>query len=259
MPKIIDPALKVEARRLRRDEHCGLEVIAARTGISKATLSVFLRDLPLSEEVHRAKAQEGALLTTSARWGADRVQAVAATRTTMDVGEWRERTWHFRRHVNGLGFTFIGDAGIWRLYGPDTSERDRMIETEDLTSYEMVIFSARILEGDGVPRFVVGSSVFDILNARDEIPAPLDPWADVDPAMTLSFADAILLRATATATARAAREAMAEALPPLVILDILKSSRQHRLADLMPSTTWWDIHAGTFGPTVRPWERNAAA
>ena len=68
MAKTIDPALNDEARQLRREEHLGLAEIAARTGISKATLSGLLRDLPMPPAVWLERAQARARRVSAIRW-----------------------------------------------------------------------------------------------------------------------------------------------------------------------------------------------
>lgn len=58
---------KQEAIRLRREERLSLDEICARTGISVGTLSVLLRDDPLSEDEVKAKMTQSALRNNSLR------------------------------------------------------------------------------------------------------------------------------------------------------------------------------------------------
>ncbi len=66
--RYIDPALKIEAVRLRVEERLGIQAIMARTGIAKGTLSLLLRDHPLkATELHERSSASAAALNSD-RW-----------------------------------------------------------------------------------------------------------------------------------------------------------------------------------------------
>lgn len=65
--RYIPEATKAEARRLRTTERLGLDAIAARTGISKGTLSTLLRDVPLQEDELTTRMRTAAKVTTAKR------------------------------------------------------------------------------------------------------------------------------------------------------------------------------------------------
>lgn len=49
---------KIEARRIRVDEQLSLKDIATRLGVSKGTVSIWLRDLPLSKETIKSRCMK---------------------------------------------------------------------------------------------------------------------------------------------------------------------------------------------------------
>ena len=61
MPKLIPPALKVEAVRLRVEERLSIDEIRSRTGLSVGTLSGLLKDHPLSKPEVQQKMSESSM------------------------------------------------------------------------------------------------------------------------------------------------------------------------------------------------------
>ncbi len=61
MPKIIDPAVRAEALRLRLEERLSLKEIQARLAqpVAKGTLSIWLRAHPLTEQERLVRARAG--------------------------------------------------------------------------------------------------------------------------------------------------------------------------------------------------------
>lgn len=64
----IDPAVKAEAVRLRVQNRLGARAIAARTGLAVSTVSLLLRDHPLSSSERQSRSQRGAARVNARRW-----------------------------------------------------------------------------------------------------------------------------------------------------------------------------------------------
>ena len=64
----IDPAVKAAAVRLRTRDRLGVRAIAARTGLSVSTVSLLLRDHPLSSAERQSRSQRGGASANARRW-----------------------------------------------------------------------------------------------------------------------------------------------------------------------------------------------
>jgi len=65
---------KLEARRIRIEEQLSIKAIAARLDVAKSTVSLWVRDLPLSEEILQQKQLVGA--TRGGKTRADNARAI---------------------------------------------------------------------------------------------------------------------------------------------------------------------------------------
>lgn len=135
MPKLIKPELKQEAIRLRIEERLSLKDIQLETKIAKSSLSLLLREHPLSEEeirsrgIQAARNRRGKSRNPSAKrslaqrkWiPADTVKAATANYnrgdyTNQERGKIAEAAVLFRLLLNGFatyGSVFDGDKVDW--------------------------------------------------------------------------------------------------------------------------------------------------
>lgn len=120
---LISQEAKDECRRLRVEENLSLSDIAKRTGLSKGTLSVLLRDTPLPESIVRVRQQENARRTAALSVKPrSPVLVDVSGYTTHELGRISEAAVLFRltlHRFNAMKPTFEGDVADWVIRTDD--------------------------------------------------------------------------------------------------------------------------------------------
>jgi len=176
MPKIIPPETRQEALRLRTEEHLGLKDIAAHLGVSKGTVSRWLRDYPLPREEVLERQRKNARRVAKGRRkprGGEKHWITQATQgrtySTNEKAMIAEAAVMHRATVHQLriyGSPFDGDKVDWVARVPETGTMWKVqVKLVKEHRHGLPVVSLRCRGASGLRTYLPGE--FDLLVGYD--------------------------------------------------------------------------------------------